>query len=385
MPLTDIALRKATSGQVLRENGLEFRFYEDGKAGVRFVGRVRGTNGRVGVSLGRYPALSLQAARKLGEANRRLCEEGTDPRHTRQEKAAADQQLVGALLVEYLATLSDNRQRTVDDKRSTLETALRAMAKRPIKKVSKADVARLLDGYAQKPAARRKLFSYLSHFFGWCMDRDLVEANPCRQIRAPKAVLPRDRVLNEAEIGALMNLKGSAWGTMLQIVLLTGQRGGEVCKMRVDELDLKAKTWTIPSGTMKQGRSHMVPLSEAAVAILQRQLAANGDAWGPYVFGVGSKGAKPYNGRSNGIGEVHRLTGTADWSGHDCRRTAVTLMQKLGIVREVRMRVTGHAPPRDGAASYEHHDFEREAYAAVEKLAAELERVRQAVQVSGGG
>ena len=51
MPLTDIALRKATSGQVLRENGLEFRFYEDGKAGVRFVGRVRGTNGRVGVMI----------------------------------------------------------------------------------------------------------------------------------------------------------------------------------------------------------------------------------------------------------------------------------------------------------------------------------------------
>jgi hypothetical protein len=60
-------------------------------------------------------------------------------------------------------------------------------------------------------------------------------------------------------------------------------------------------------------------------------------------------------------------------------------MQKLGIGREVRMRVTGHAPPRDGAASYEHHDFEQEAYAAVEKLAAELERVRQAVPISRGG
>jgi hypothetical protein len=50
-------------------------------------------------------------------------------------------------------------------------------------------------------------------------------------------------------------------------------------------------------------------------------------------------------------------------------------MQKLGIAREVRMRVTGHAPPRDGAASYEHHGFEREAFAAVEKLAAEIERI----------
>ena len=82
---------------------------------------------------------------------------------------------------------------------------------------------------------------------------------------------------------------------------------------------------------------------------------------------------------------VHRLTDTGGWTGHDCRRTAITVMQRLGIPREVRNRVTGHAGPRDGASTYEHHDFEQEAYAAVEKLAAELERVRQAVPVSEGG
>jgi integrase len=259
------------------------------------------------------------------------------------------------------------------------------MAKRPIKKVSKADIARLLDGYAQKPAARRKLFSYLSHFLGWCQDRDLVEANPCRQIRAPKPVAARERVLTEAEIGALMKLEGSVWGTMLQLVLLTGQRGGEICKMRAKEIDLTASVWTVPSSTMKQARTHRVPLSEAAAAIIANQLAKLPDGWGPYLFGVGSKGQRPYNGRSNGIEEVHRLTGTTGWSGHDCRRTAVTLMQKLNIMREVRMRVTGHAPPRDGAASYEHHDFEQEAFAAAAKLAAEIERIRTAARISGRG
>jgi hypothetical protein len=50
-------------------------------------------------------------------------------------------------------------------------------------------------------------------------------------------------------------------------------------------------------------------------------------------------------------------------------------MQKLGISREVRMRVTGHAQPRDGTSSYEHYDFEKEALAAVERLAADLERI----------
>jgi len=385
LPLTDTALRKAAKDQILRDGGLEFRFFEQGKAGVRFVGRVRGSDKRVAVSLGRYPGLSLQEARKLGEANRRLCEAGTDPRHARQEKAAADQQLVGALLTEYLATLSDNRQRTVDDKRYTLQTALQGMAKWPIKKVTKADVARLLDTYAEKPAARRKLYSYLSHFLGWCLDRDLVETNVCKLIRPPKAAPGRDRVLTDAEIGEVMSLKDVLWGTMLQIVLHTGLRGGEVCMMRVEELDLPRKIWRVPGSTMKQGRFHPAPLADATVALIRGQLERNAEGWGPYVFGVGSNGAKPYNGRSNGLEAVHRLTDTDGWTGHDCRRTAITVMQRLGIPREVRNRVTGHAGPRDGASTYEHHDFEQEAYAAVEKLAAELERVRQAVPISGGG
>ncbi len=236
MLLTDIPLRKATKGQILRENGLEFRFVEDGKAGVRFLGRVRGSNQRVASSVGRYPGLSLQAAWKLGEAHRRLCKEGSDPRHARQEKAAQDQQLVGLLLEAHLGTLTDSRPRTVADKRSTLQTALRGLSNRPIKKVTEGDVARLIDAYAQKPAARRKLFSYLSHFLGWCQGRDLVGENVCRQIRAPKAVDPKERVLTEAEIAALMNVEGSLWGIMLQLVLLTGQRGGEVCKMLKLEL-----------------------------------------------------------------------------------------------------------------------------------------------------
>jgi integrase len=259
------------------------------------------------------------------------------------------------------------------------------MAKRPIKKITKADVARLLDAYAQKPAARRKLYSYLSHFLGWCMDRDLVEVNVCRLIKPPKAVKARERVLNDAEIREVMNLKDSVWGTMLQIVLHTGLRGGEVCKMRIEELDLVKKTWRVPGSTMKQGHLHPAPLAESTVALIRGQIERNGEGWGPFVFGVGSNGAKPYNGRSNGLVSVHRLTDTSGWIGHDCRHTAITLMQTLGIPREVRQRVTGHAGPRDGASTYEHYDFEREAYAAVEKLAAELERLRQASDVSEGG
>lgn len=380
MTLTDVALRKAVDGQILREGGLEFRFFDEGKAGVRFVGRVRGTNQRIAISLGRYPTLTLRAAREMREAHRRLCAQGIDPRHARQETAEAQQRLVADLLEQYLGTLTDNRPRTVTDKRSTLGQALDGWKKRAISSITRADVARLLDDYARKPAARRKVFSYVSHFLRWCQDRDLIDHNPCRDIRPPKPVAARERVLADDEIAALMKVKGSVWGTMLQLVLLTGQRGGEVCKMRISEIDLAARTWTIPAATMKQGRTHVVPLSATAADIIGREISERPEGWGPYLFGVGSRGDKPYNGRSNGMEEVLKLTGTTGWYGHDCRRTAITLMQRLGIAREVRQRVTGHAAPRDGAASYERHRFDDEARRAVERLADEVGRVGR-----GGG
>ncbi len=49
------------------------------------------------------------------------------------------------------------------------------------------------------------------------------------------------------------------------------------------------------------------------------------------------------------------------------------------------MRVTGHAPPRDGASSYQQHDFEQEAFVAVEKLAAEIEPISGEAPIPGGG
>ena len=52
MALTDVALKNAPEGAILRENGLEFRFYAKGEAGVRFVGRVRGSGARVAIKLG---------------------------------------------------------------------------------------------------------------------------------------------------------------------------------------------------------------------------------------------------------------------------------------------------------------------------------------------
>jgi len=56
----------------------------------------------------------------------------------------------------------------------------------------------------------------------------------------------------------------------LEFLILTAARTGEVIGARWSEIDLEAKVWTVPAQRMKAGRVHRVPLSERAVAILEK-------------------------------------------------------------------------------------------------------------------
>lgn len=57
----------------------------------------------------------------------------------------------------------------------------------------------------------------------------------------------------------------------LRFAILTAARGGEVREATWDQVDFDAKTWTVPAAKMKEGREHVVPLSDAALAILEEQ------------------------------------------------------------------------------------------------------------------
>jgi integrase len=58
---------------------------------------------------------------------------------------------------------------------------------------------------------------------------------------------------------------------VLEFQVLTAARSGEVVGARWDEIDMGARVWTIPGERMKAGRDHRVPLSPAAMAVLERQ------------------------------------------------------------------------------------------------------------------
>lgn len=109
--------------------------------------------------------------------------------------------------------------------------------------------------------------------------------------RGHHAAMPYDQV--PAFVARLREGRGVA-ARAPEFTILCASRSGEVLGARWDEVDLKAKLWTVPGPRMKGGREHRVPLTERALAILAEvEPLRNGD----YVF-PGQRRGRPLSNMS---------------------------------------------------------------------------------------
>jgi integrase len=164
---------------------------------------------------------------------------------------------------------------------------------------------------------------------------------------------------------------------------LTGARRGEVAGMRWDEVDLEARTWTIPKERSKNGVAHEVPLSDAAVGILER--LPRFDAPAAFVFGA--NGMTPPSGFSRAKAKIDAailakasaagVEAPKPWVLHDLRRSAASGMAGMGIAPHVVEAVLNH---RSGtikgvAAVYNRYSYQTEKRAALDAWARRLEAI----------
>jgi integrase len=217
----------------------------------------------------------------------------------------------------------------------------------------------------------------------WAVERGLVEASPCDKVRAPAAETSRDRVLTDDEIrGAWAAFEGVGWpsGRLAQLLLLTGQRLREVADARWSEIDFAAKTWTIPKERAKNGVAHEVPLSEAALRILdalprveagRRPAALIFTANGHSAVSGFSRAKMAFDKAIAGSGDAPM----PHWTLHDLRRTAASGMAGLGIAPHVVEAVLNHrgGSIKGVAAIYNRYSYGTEKRAALEAWGRYLE------------
>jgi integrase len=158
---------------------------------------------------------------------------------------------------------------------------------------------------------------------------------------------------------------------MVRLLVLTGQRRGEVVGMQRGEVDLDKRLWTLPRERVKNDRRHEVPLSRHATAII-RALPRVSDR---FVFSLNAE--KPLNGFGKNKDRLDALSGVSDWVVHDLRRTVASGMARLGISLAVIEKVLNHVSGSfAGIVSvYQRHEFAEEKRAALQKWADHVERL----------
>jgi integrase len=144
-----------------------------------------------------------------------------------------------------------------------------------VAEVTKGDVAKVLRQIMtlRSDAAARRTLKILQAMFSFAVTRGVLESNPCSDIAEPGEEVVKDRVLKENEVGKLwfgLDAAKMSKGIKLSIKLLlvTGQRSGEVAGAKWSEFELNEKLWTIPAERTKNKKNHRVFLTKLAIDIL---------------------------------------------------------------------------------------------------------------------
>jgi integrase len=143
--------------------------------------------------------------------------------------------------------------------------------------------------------------------------------------------------------------------------------------MRWADLDLEDGTWTLSASDTKAKRSHMVPLSTEAVAII-KDMPEVGD----YVFSTTTN--SPIRGFARAKSQIDKWLASKGagisepWRFHDLRRTAATHMVRLGIPELVVSRVLNHRVQGVTGQVYALHSYAPEKRHALDAWAAEVDR-----------
>jgi integrase len=301
------------------------------------------------VTIGSVETIDPDQARRAAKSILAKVHLGSDPQATKTEAKARAHLTLGAMIEPYLEFASRRlKARTLVETNRYLRTSWKPLHSLAIEKITRRTIALQLSELTltNGPIAANRARIALSSFFTWAMREGLADTNPVVGTNRPTEERSRDRVLTNYELARIWAAcRDDDYGRIVRLLILTGQRREEVGGMAWSELDLQQACWSIPRDRTKNSLPHDVPLSKAAIEVLQdcprregRQLVF-GEAGGPFQGWSKAKAALDKR-----ILESGRQIPA--WRLHDIRRTVATRMAELGtlphVVEAVLNHISGH-------------------------------------------
>ena len=372
------------------------------------------------LTIGSYPAVDLATARRRAQEAVGELAGGIDPaarKKAAREARRAEQSVkdrvedVARVFVErYVRPNVGDAWARETERLLKMEIVPKLGAKR-LGDVKRSDVHDLLDGIVDRgaPIIANRTLAVFRRLCNWAIERGTIGASPCDKIKAPAAEESRDRVLSDDEIrlawGAFERV-GWPFGQIGKLLLLTGARRDEIASGRWSEIDLELRiervvdeegvqrdlqtglVWTIAKERSKNGIAHEIPLSDAAMRIIQ-SLPRIADKKDGFIFTTtGATAVSGFSRAKDGIDAAIVEALRADtneegaeplphWTLHDLRRTAATRMARLGIAPHVVEAVLNHKSGtiKGVAAVYNRYSYAAEKRAALDAWARRLDAI----------
>lgn len=293
------------------------------------------------LTLGQYPAVSLQAARTLADEARALLAQGIDPaarKAARKAAAAAD----GDGSFEVVAREWIKQQSTRWSKATTQQITSRLerdvfprLGRRPVAEIDPPEVLAVIRRIEARGAAEsaHRTLRHVSGAMRYAVATGRRGSDPCRDLLGALAPVRGGHfaaVVDPAGVGELLRTLAAYKGSpVVRAALLLGPqvfvRPGELRTARWADIDLDGAQWAYT--TPKTGKQHVVPLSRQAVEILRDIQPLTGR--GEFVFPSARSAKRPM---SDGavLGALRRLeVGKDTMTGHGWRATARTLLDEV--------------------------------------------------------
>jgi integrase len=325
------------------------------------------------VKIGTAAELKIEAAREQARTAIARIRQGLDPFEPPPVRPDTTADVVATYLKRHVEARG---LRTADEVRRVLEVyVLPHWRDRPFAEIRRSDVAKLMDAIEDRHGAwvADGALAILRGVASWYAARNDDYTPPfIRSMnRVPTQARKRARILNDDEMCAVWRAAeaAGAYGAMVRLALLTGQRREKVVTMRWADISPDG-VWTIRTAPREKGNPGSLKLPEQALAIIRSMPRFVSNA---FVL-AGQRDGGAFNNFSRRKEALDAASGVANWTIHDLHRTARSLMSRAGVRPDIAERVLGHAVAGVEGV-YDRHTYDDEKADALRRLAALIERI----------
>jgi integrase len=255
-----------------------------------------------------------------------------------------------------------------ENKRVLDKDVLGTLGPKRFDEIDRFDCQRVIDAVqVRSPAQALEVFKVMRRMIEFGVERGYRADHPMQRVERPYRYQAKDRALSDAELGAFLRVLEASdvsdkVRACIRLQLFTATRPGEAREADRSEFDVDAAVWTIPAARYKTRRAHRIPLSAPALAIV-REMGGEGRG---LLFGDMGEAAVHQAIRRMET-RLHVEGVREAFTPHDLRRTARSMMARLGVPEEVAERCLGHAQA-EMVGTYNVHDYAKETRAAFRRL-----------------